>query len=383
MDYNNAWLYSKNIEHRPAFTPTTILAIVALKTVVISGAVLLHATLGIMVLIASLVLNTVFLLALIQRWHAAKELRTILDAQSEQFQSMMKKITFGVVIHGSQSEVLHINDTAIKLLEIERKDVLGKASFTSTWKIYGADGSEVPIMLQPVAQAILTKQPVHGMVLGIDRPRNQDRVWLKVDAVPELTADGRVDYVICTFADITHQKQAEASVREDHALLNSIFETTIAAIVVLNAEGHIIFANQHAEAMLGVTCISEEPRLFTAETWKHIDGAGQAVPREEHPFMQVLQSKQPIHAVQHYVENDAGERRMLEINGAPIKDEQGNVQRLVFLVEDVTVRYQLQRDLREQEHLHISLKKEREMGKTSHELFAHGLARVPHTARGD
>ncbi len=45
--------------------------------------------------------------------------------------------------------------------------------------------------------------------MGVHRSKSNDRVWLLVDAIPQLKSDGTIQEVICTFKDITLRKQAE------------------------------------------------------------------------------------------------------------------------------------------------------------------------------
>jgi two-component sensor histidine kinase len=63
-----------------------------------------------------------------------------------------------------------------------------------------------------VPEAIATRLPVRNAVMGVYRPVHGDRVWLSVDAVPQLDGDGAVIQVVCTFIDITERVLAEERV---------------------------------------------------------------------------------------------------------------------------------------------------------------------------
>ena len=47
--------------------------------------------------------------------------------------------------------------------------------------------------------------------MGVHRSNTNDRVWLSVNADPQLNPDGSVRQVLCTFADITERKRAQAA----------------------------------------------------------------------------------------------------------------------------------------------------------------------------
>jgi signal transduction histidine kinase/ActR/RegA family two-component response regulator len=61
-----------------------------------------------------------------------------------------------------------------------------------------------------VNQIIATRQPVYGLVIGVDRPTIGDRVWILANAFPELDTKGQLRQAVVTFVDITERKQAEA-----------------------------------------------------------------------------------------------------------------------------------------------------------------------------
>ena len=50
--------------------------------------------------------------------------------------------------------------------------------------------------------------------MGVYRPQTKDRVWLLVDAEPELNKEGNVVNVVCTFINITDRKIAEKELEE-------------------------------------------------------------------------------------------------------------------------------------------------------------------------
>jgi signal transduction histidine kinase len=55
--------------------------------------------------------------------------------------------------------------------------------------------------------------------MGVHRPATGDRVWLLVNALPELAPDGSVRMVLCTFTDITDRKHEEKRLHRSEELL--------------------------------------------------------------------------------------------------------------------------------------------------------------------
>jgi signal transduction histidine kinase len=102
---------------------------------------------------------------------------------------------------------------ALDLLGLTEDQLLGKTSFDPQWNVIHEDGTPFPGPTHPAPQAIASGQPVHGVVMGVFRPITQSRVWLLVNAHPQLMPDGSKQVVV-TFSDITERKHAQAAMLE-------------------------------------------------------------------------------------------------------------------------------------------------------------------------
>jgi PAS domain S-box-containing protein len=138
--------------------------------------------------------------------------------------------------------------------------------------------------------------------------------------------------------DITEQKQAEAALRAERDLLDGIMNTSVTAIVVIDPQGKVLFANTQAEKILGVTTEELTQRRYNSAEWQPTALDGSLWTDEQQPFHRVITTGEPVFDVQHTIVRPDGTRCYLSVNGAPIKDAQGNIQRLVFSVSDITDR---------------------------------------------
>jgi PAS domain S-box-containing protein len=134
---------------------------------------------------------------------------------------------------------------------------------------------------------------------------------------------------------------------QDHDLLASIFNTSAAAITVLNPEGEIIRANTQAEEILGLSPSAIEGRSYDDPRWAHETLDGAPFPEERQPFVQVMRTEAPVYDVQHAIRWPDGRRRVLSVNGAPLRDDEGTVTGAVFLVTDITERKRRERALQD------------------------------------
>lgn len=127
--------------------------------------------------------------------------------------SILKNVAVGILVQGPQSEFLENNLAACQLLGLTEDQLHGKTSFDVSWKLIHEDGTPFLPEEHPVPQAIEKLKPVNNIVMGVHRPMFNDLIWLLVDAIPVFGDFNELLYVICSFNDITAQKNAEDSLK--------------------------------------------------------------------------------------------------------------------------------------------------------------------------
>jgi PAS domain S-box-containing protein len=144
-------------------------------------------------------------------------------------------------------------------------------------------------------------------------------------------------------------RASEAALRAERDLLNGIMNTSVAAITVLDTSGQIIFANPSAEQVLGIKLEDLTTRRYNSPEWQATDLDGGLWSEENQPFRRVLNTGEPVYDVRHAIVGPGQQRRLLSVNGAAIKDVDGHMSSLVFLVNDITERLQIEEALRRSE----------------------------------
>jgi PAS domain S-box-containing protein len=151
-----------------------------------------------------------------------KQAEILLKASEEKFRTLINNLQVGVLLQGAKTEILLWNPKALELLGLTEEQITGKTSFDPYWKVIHEDGTDFPSEEHPVSKSIQTKKPVFGVVMGVDRPSKKDRVWLLVDALPQIDEYGNVNQVVCTFTDITKIKNAEGIILSQNNILKEI-----------------------------------------------------------------------------------------------------------------------------------------------------------------
>lgn len=137
----------------------------------------------------------------------------------------------------------------------------------------------------------------------------------------------------------------ERKISENPALLSTIFDTSLAAIIFVNPDGEIIFANYAAEKILGLTASKMQGRRYDSPEWKITDFKGRVLPDEKYPFRIVMNKRAPAYNIQHAIEWRNGDRKFLSINGSPILDKKGRIEFCVFSVIDITQSISLEEEM--------------------------------------
>jgi PAS domain S-box-containing protein len=136
--------------------------------------------------------------------------------QSERnYRTLFERIHVGVVVHGSDGEVLTANREAQEMLGLMEDQLTGRLVSKRSWGLVREDGTVVHTSDLPANRVLVTREAIRGLVVALT-PRGATGVnsWLAVDADPVLGEVGEVVQVIVTLVDITALKQAEAALRQ-------------------------------------------------------------------------------------------------------------------------------------------------------------------------
>lgn len=173
-----------------------------------------------------------------------------IKANEDKLRNLVWDMQVGVILQGPKAEIIFSNPKALEFLGISEDQLLGKTSFDLDWNVIHEDGTPFTGPDHPVPQAIATRLPIKDIVMGVYRPNIGDRVWLLVDAKPQLHKDGTVHHVVCSFINITERLEAEKKLVEHNAQLNAILESASSSIFSIDREyKYTNFNKAHAAGM--------------------------------------------------------------------------------------------------------------------------------------
>ncbi|MBS3765938.1 PAS domain S-box protein, partial [Candidatus Bipolaricaulota bacterium] len=146
-------------------------------------------------------------------------------------------------------------------------------------------------------------------------------------------------------------------------------ETSPAAIIEVDKDGQIVYANDRAEEVLGLEKSEITNRTYDDPDWKITDFEGNTFPSEKLPFQIVKRTEEPVDDVRHAIEWQDSERKLLSVNASPLFDEDDEFDGMVSVIEDITEQVRTRRSLEESKKRYRQLFTETNEGVALHELI--------------
>ncbi|MFP4434505.1 MAG: PAS domain S-box protein [Phycisphaerae bacterium] len=184
------------------------------------------------------------------------------------------------------------------------------------------------------------------------RMKHKDGHWVWIldrGRVMTRNDEGKPLSMFGTHTDITEIKQAEEEARNERDLSRSIIDHGPLGITIVNRDGVVEFANRLAEDVLGLSKSAIRGRTYNDADWEITAVDGTQFPDEHLPVHRVLRTGEAVHRVQHAIVWPNGQRRILSVNAAPLKNQEGCIDRIVCTIEDITERKEAEEALTESE----------------------------------
>ena len=183
------------------------------------------------------------------------------------------------------------------------------------------------------------------------RLRHRDGSWRPFETVASnLLADPAVGGLMFTSRDIGARLVAEAALRESEARSRTILGALHEGVVLQDAEGRIIEANQAAERLLGLTADQLRGVTSLDPRWRAVHEDGTPCPGEEHPATIALRTGVQQREIVLGVHKPDGTLTWLLVTAVPLHDP-GNARPrgVVASFVDITARKRAEDALRESE----------------------------------
>ncbi len=153
----------------------------------------------------------------------ARRGRLELAAEREQARQSAERLTTifatmaeGITVQDADGVITDSNPAAELMLGLTASQLRGRSAKDPTWRAVRENGFPLPNDEFPSAIARRTRQPVHGLVVGVYKPDGA-LTWVRANSVPRFVGDELAE-VVNTFHDITAMKAANHRVAQQERL---------------------------------------------------------------------------------------------------------------------------------------------------------------------
>lgn len=122
----------------------------------------------------------------------------------ETYRTLFETVHQGVVFQDTTGTIRSVNPAAERILGLSLSQLQGLTSVDPRWGSIRADGTPFPGREHPAMQALITGQPVLGVIMGVVHPDKTETVWIRINSTPVRNRNtGELEYVYSIFDDIS------------------------------------------------------------------------------------------------------------------------------------------------------------------------------------
>jgi PAS domain S-box-containing protein len=253
-------------------------------------------------------------------------------ALEQRTEALLAALSEGVAIIDANGVVTSMNDAAETILGIRRRHMVGHVLLDLPWEALDESGKPIKRTSHPIIAALRSGEAQSERMLHFPR-HDGTIVWIATAARPLRSPDGRIDGAVCSFRDVTAQKEAEDKVRSSEAQYRALFELNGTVQLLVDADtGIIAAANPAAVAFYGM------PKDVLVGA--HLSALNRLDPSTV-PTMAagVIEGKSTVIHRRHYRAN--GEPREVEIYASPVRSGERTL--LHAIITDITARLEAEK----------------------------------------
>jgi PAS domain S-box-containing protein len=154
-----------------------------------------------------------------------------------------------------------------------------------------------------------------------------------------LNSDGSFRQTYCVFKDLTNLRRIEKALYEKELEYQLLVENLSSGIVVHAPDTKILFSNQMASSLLGLTEEQMVGKDAIDPTWKFLNEDGSIMTVPEYPVNRVLASGKPLSGQFVGISRpDLSEPVWVLCNAYPKNDQEGHISQVVVSFSDATGR---------------------------------------------
>ena len=260
--------------------------------------------------------------------HEASEYAAV--PQSEPFDALVDAVTeYAIFMLDPDGDVISWNEGAERIKGYAAGKILGE-HFSMFYTDEDREGG--------VPEENLATAAEHGSVEdeGWRVRKDGSRFWASVVITAIRDSDSTLSGYLKVTRDMTGLRDRQRALQQEYELIDQLLETSPVGVVVLDADGEITRANTRAKTILGLTRSEIVGRIYDEPEWSIYDADGHSITPDEHPVTRVLETGESVFGFIHGITLPDGTDRWLSSNSAPVLDGNGDIERVIVTLEDIT-----------------------------------------------
>jgi PAS domain S-box-containing protein len=257
--------------------------------------------------------------------------------------TILESITDAFVAFDRDWRYTYVNRAAAKILHKTPEELLGKHVWNEVF----------PELVGGIADRELHRAVAQQVPVSWEEFGEPIQCWLEANAYPSPTG------VAVYFRDVTDRKQAEAE-RErllheleiERARFEAVLRQMPAGVMIADAASNkLVLANEQTKQIVGygyeqLLELEDYAPLIPSEIF-HLDG--QLYSPNEYPLVRSLKTGEVVTNEEIEIHRNDGSCIFINLNSAPILDNQGQIVAAVVVFQDVSERKRVEQALRESE----------------------------------
>jgi PAS domain S-box-containing protein len=291
-------------------------------------------------------------------YEAERQAHAQAAARTAELEAVLNGVTDGVVVYDREGRGTYVNPALRAVSATHVPPEYERLSLSKRAVVVGMRtpaGEIVPEDQLPQAR-LLRGEVLAGAAspdLLFDAPDGRT-LTVQYAGSPLRDAAGAISGAVMVLRNVTDERRLQRATQELAAQLQATLDAMTDAVFLYDPEGRELRLNAAAQAL-----VEEEPKVTSVagtDWWEHVRRLnprrpdGQPLRLEEWPLTRVLRGETLTSAEAHdVVLTDAqGHEQVLTYVGGPVQDAFGKLMGYVFVVRDITARWQLERTNAEQ-----------------------------------
>ncbi|MBN2853798.1 MAG: PAS domain S-box protein [Clostridia bacterium] len=270
-----------------------------------------------------------------------------LEESRNEYRELFNKAGVSLRYIGLDGRIIWFNEVAASILGMKVEELKGRA----LQDVYPADYAKA--LHEEILKTVESKNPFKSTeILKVDE---SNRYFDSTFSCIYNDGEELLGIQIVS-NDITKMKKSEILLNKKEEEQSLLLKQVGTGIVVHANDSSILFSNQIAEEIIGLSSNEMSMKKASSEVWRFISESGSLLEVDEYPVSLVLRTKEPFrHYVIGKISTITEEIKWVDTNGFPIFNSDGNLDRVVISFTDITEEKRNSEALVESEAKHKSM----------------------------